>query len=239
MKTPPSYKKKMAKPPTKKIKTLDLDDVDVHWNNGLCDFEANHVDGDKSSSYDESNLKDDIATTHNEVQVVVAITLPKPNVSKFNVALAFFSSAMPDVASCIFFSVVQSQRPHELIAMSNLFLNVGLQGGQVFGLINNVLHGNLMNLCVGLQGGLGGFSTLKMMGYVMESLATNSNYTSIANPNITRCRPSGTTTWVVLAKWTTSRATWTSGGESNALTRYNHGNKINFGCRKDGTSNKG
>ncbi len=164
MKAPLSYKKKMAKPLTKKVKTLNLDDVDVHWNNGLCDFEANHVDGAKSSGYDESNLRDDIATTHNEVQVVVAITLPKPSVSKFNLALAFFSNAMPNVASCIFFSVVQSQRPHELIAMSNPLLNVGLQGGQVFGLINNVLHGNLMNLCVGLQGGLGGFPTLKMMG---------------------------------------------------------------------------
>jgi hypothetical protein len=72
----------------------------------------------------------------------------------------------------------------------------------------------------------------------MESLATNSNYTSIANPNITRHRPSGTTTWVVLAKWATSRAAWTSGGEFNALAKYNHGNKINFGCRKDTTCNK-
>jgi hypothetical protein len=52
----------------------------------------------------------------------------------------------------------------------------------------------------------------------MESLATNSNYTSIANPNITRRRPSGTTTWVVIVKWIASRAAWTSGGEFNALT---------------------
>jgi hypothetical protein len=72
---------------------------------------------------------------------------------------------MPNVASCIFSSAIQSQRPHELIAMSNLLLNVGLQGGQLLvGLINNVLLDNLMNLCVGLQGGLGGFPTLNMMG---------------------------------------------------------------------------
>jgi hypothetical protein len=56
------------------------------------------------------------------------------------------------------------QGPHELTAMSNPLLNVELQGGQMFGLINNVLLGNLVNLCVGLQGGLGGFPTLKMMG---------------------------------------------------------------------------
>jgi hypothetical protein len=36
---------------------------------------------------------------------------------------------MINVASCIFLIAIQSQRPHELIAMSNAFMNVGLQGG--------------------------------------------------------------------------------------------------------------
>ncbi len=53
----------------------------------------------------------------------------KSGVSEPGVALAFFSSAMPNVASCIFSSAIQSQRPHELIAMSNLLLNFWLQGG--------------------------------------------------------------------------------------------------------------
>jgi hypothetical protein len=73
----------------------------------------------------------------------------------------------------------------------------------------------------------------------MESLATNSSYTSIVNPNIIRGRPSGTTTCVVLAKGTTTGATRTSGGEFNALAKYNHASKINFSCRKDTISNKG
>jgi hypothetical protein len=129
MRAPPSYKKKMAKPLAKKIETLDLDDVDDRWNNAISDFEANHVDGVKSSGYDELDLKDDIATTHNEMQVVATITSLKPSVSKFDVAPTFFSSAMPDVVSCIFSSAIQSQGPHELIAMSNPHLNVGLQVG--------------------------------------------------------------------------------------------------------------
>jgi hypothetical protein len=44
MRTPPSYKKKMANPHVKKVKIVDLDDVDVCWNNTLYDFEVDHVD---------------------------------------------------------------------------------------------------------------------------------------------------------------------------------------------------
>jgi hypothetical protein len=73
----------------------------------------------------------------------------------------------------------------------------------------------------------------------MEALATNSSYTSIANLNIIRDKPSGTITWVVLVKGITIRATWTSGGEFNVLAKYNHGSKINFGYRKDAIGNKG
>jgi hypothetical protein len=61
--------------------------------------------------------------------MVATIMSPKPSLSKFDVAPTFFSSAMPNVASCIFSSAIQYQGPHELIAMSNPFLNVGLQGG--------------------------------------------------------------------------------------------------------------
>jgi len=73
----------------------------------------------------------------------------------------------------------------------------------------------------------------------MESLTTNSSYTNIANLNSTRGRPSGTTIWVILVRGTTTGATWTSGGEFNALAKYNHGNKINFGCKQDTIGNKG
>ncbi len=34
----------MANPHVKKVKIVDLDDVDVCWNNTLYDFEVDHVD---------------------------------------------------------------------------------------------------------------------------------------------------------------------------------------------------
>ncbi len=99
---------------TKKVDTLALDDVDVHWNNALCDFEADQVYGTESLGYDELDPGDDIAIAPKEVQVVVAIITSKLGVSKpdvtsafvysvlHDVASAFISSVLLDVASCIF-----------------------------------------------------------------------------------------------------------------------------------------
>jgi hypothetical protein len=163
VKTPPSCKKKMATT-TKKVDTLALDDVGVHWNNAFCDFEVDQVDGTESLGYDELDPRNDIAIAPKEVQVVVAIITSKLGVSKHDVASTFVYSVLPNVASCIRTNVVQSQGPHELIAMLSHVLNVGLQGGWVLSLINNVLLGNLVNLCVRLQGRLGRFLTFNMMG---------------------------------------------------------------------------
>jgi hypothetical protein len=54
---------------------------------------------------------------------------------------------MPNVGPTIFSSGVNSQGAQELLAMPNFILHVGLQGGQAPSLINNVLPGNLVNLC--------------------------------------------------------------------------------------------
>jgi hypothetical protein len=59
-------------------------------------------------------------------------------------------------------------------------VNVELQAGQVPSLINSVLFSNLVSLCARLQGGLGGFPTINMMGQwnplqqiqVMQALQT-------------------------------------------------------------------
>jgi hypothetical protein len=55
----------------------------------------------------------------------------------------------------------------------------------------------------------------------MEFIAINASYTNIANINIIRGRPNGTTTNIVYAKRITIKAAWISGREfTNALANY-------------------
>ncbi len=61
----------MSRPVANKDHIITLDDVDGCWNNAFSNFwSRGQVDGQESSSYDESDLGDDVATIHNEVQMV-------------------------------------------------------------------------------------------------------------------------------------------------------------------------
>jgi hypothetical protein len=84
-------------------------------------------------------------------------------------------------------------------------VNVELQASQVPSLINNVLFSNLVSLCARLQGGLGRFPTINMLGQwnplqqiqVMQALQT---LASLGAAQMGQQRST----------------TWTCGGEFNA-----------------------
>ncbi len=67
----------------------------------------------------------------------------------------------------------------------------------------------------------GGWVSNLQHARIMEFIATNASYASIANVNIIRGRPNGSTRRVVYAKRITTRVAWISGREfMNAMANY-------------------
>jgi hypothetical protein len=116
--------------------------------------------------------------------------------------------------------------PHELLAMSGLIVNVELQALQVPGLDNNVLQ----------QFGEHVWWNARRVGWAfdpqydggIESITIDARYANIANTNIIRGRPNGTTRRATNAKRTTIATAWTSGRRFNAHANYNNGSKTIF-----------